>query len=121
MATTKGIRLQKLRNEGAKIILKINDEICHDSRTIAYHFKELFTTVATNLVNKLPKAIYKFSVDSHLFKESVRILFIINYSIQRHVYSFLLKLNPTKSTGLNEIPARFIRDGACILNPGMGL
>ena len=31
------------------------------------------------------------------------------------IYKELLKLNPTKSTGLDEIPAWFIRDGACIL------
>ena len=31
------------------------------------------------------------------------------------IYKELLKLNPTKSTGFDEIPARFIRDGACIL------
>ena len=56
-------------NEGAKIIFKINNEICHDSRTIADHFNEIFTTVATNLVSKLPKQFISFFVHSHLFKE----------------------------------------------------
>ena len=108
-------------NEGAKIILKINDEICHDSRTIADHFNEFFTTVATNLVSKLPKAIYKFSVDSHLFKEFYSSRNTTNSHMtlkpvsEDFIYKELLKLNPTKSTGLDEIPARFIRDGACIL------
>ena len=108
-------------NEGTKIILKINDEICHDSRTIADHFNEFFTTVATNLVSKLPKAIYKFSVDSHLFKEFYSSRNTTNSHMtlkpvsEDFIYKELLKLNPTKSTGLDEIPARFIRDGACIL------
>ena len=31
------------------------------------------------------------------------------------MYKELLKLNPSKSTGLDEIPARFIRDGASVL------
>ena len=31
------------------------------------------------------------------------------------MYKELLKINPSKITGLDEIPARFIRDGASVL------
>ena len=34
---------------------------------------------------------------------------------ETYVYKEILNLNPSKSTGLDDIPARFIRDGAPVL------
>ena len=113
-----------LRNKGkdsGNICLCIDGEICHDSKPVANHFNYFFTNVASALVSKLPTASNVFSLESNVFKnfykqkESQERDFVLKKVSEDFVYKELLKLNPSKSTGLDEIPARFIRDGASVL------
>ena len=47
MATTKGSRVQnKEKKNSSNFVLNIDDQNCHDSKTIANYFNEVFTTVA---------------------------------------------------------------------------
>ena len=59
----------KSKTEEASIVLNINNELCHDSKTIADSFNKFFTTVASELVKKLAKAkgIYSVTCTSQLF------------------------------------------------------
>ena len=51
----KDIGLKGKQKEDSAICLKILDEICHDSKMVANHFNNFFTTIAFTLVSKLPK------------------------------------------------------------------
>ena len=42
----------KSKTEEASIVLNINNELCHDSKTIADFFNNFLTTVASELVKK---------------------------------------------------------------------
>lgn len=55
------------KTEEASIVLNINNELCHDSKTIVDYFNNLFTTVAYELIKKLAKAKGIYSVTSQLF------------------------------------------------------
>jgi hypothetical protein len=57
----------KSKTEEASIVLNINNELCHDSKTIADFFNNCFTTVASELVKKLARAKGIYSVTSQLF------------------------------------------------------
>jgi hypothetical protein len=46
----------KSKTEEASIVLNINNELCHDSKSIADFFNNFFTTVASELVKKTCKS-----------------------------------------------------------------
>ena len=64
----KELGLKNKTNDGAKLCLKIANEICHEPKAIADHFVEFCTNVASNLVSKLPACSNIFSVNSERFK-----------------------------------------------------
>ena len=108
-------------NDGAKLCLKITNEICYEPKAIADHFVEFFTNVASNLVSKLPACSNIFSVNSERFKLFYSSRNVNNATFTLHpvsedfIFKELVNVNPTKSTGLDDIPARFIKDGAIVL------
>ena len=63
-----------------------------------------------------------FDYDSVFFKafyegkNKEKKVFSLKTVSEQFVHEEILNLNPAKSTGLDDIPARFIRDGALILN-----
>ena len=101
-----------LRNKGKdidNICLCIDGEICHDSKSVANNFNDFFTNVASALMIQLPTAFNVFSIESNGFKnfhkqeESQDRDFVFKKVSEDFVYKELLKLNPSKSTGLDEI------------------
>ena len=102
----------------SKFVLDLEGEKCHDSKTIAEIFKKYFLTVASNLVNLLSAAPKIFSTDTLLFKSyytNKNIIpnsFILQEVTENFVLKELRKLNPKKSTGLDGINARILKDGA---------
>ena len=111
----------KSKTEEASIVLNINNELCHDSKTIADFFNKLFTTVASELVKKLAKAKGIYSVTSQLFlnfykrRNPHNKKLVLQPVTEEFVFKELCSLNTNKSTGLDEIPARFIKDGANVI------
>ena len=80
-----------------------------------------FTTVASNLVDKLPSSFNLFHTESRTFQN-----FYNSKNVQADefmlipvsgdfIYKELCKLNPSKSTGTDNIPARFVKDAASVL------
>ena len=120
---------QHLKNLGVKgkqkeeqnICLNIDGEICHEPKTVADHFNSFFTNIASELVQKLPRCLNMFDTNSGIFKSfyseklQENTSFLLSPVSEDFVYKELLKLNSSKSTGLDELPARFIKDGANVL------
>jgi hypothetical protein len=101
----------------AKIVLNICDQYCFTPNKIANHFNEFFTSVASSLVSKLPPCKNLFSADSEIFKQfyrskNVQSQFKLVSVDEDFIFKELSKLNISKSTGLDNIPAKFLRDGA---------
>ena len=102
-------------------MLEIDGKLCFDSIKIAQHFNEFFTNIASKLVDKLPKCINMFSVASSAFQDYYGSKLTNSNKLhlspvcEEFVEKELLGLNPSKSTGLDNIPARFLRDGASVL------
>ena len=102
----------------SNIVLDINNEKCYDSLEIAEHTNDHYINVAENLVRKLPIIPKMFDVDSQNFKnyyhgknivpKSKKILPVTEDFVLRE----LLNLNPNKSTGIDNIQAKFLKDGA---------
>ena len=102
----------------SKIVIESEGEKCHDSKNVCKTFNDYFLNVASNLVSKLPSAPKIFTTDTHIFRSYYANKNIItnNFSLQEvtenFVYNEIMRLNPNKSTGLDGINARFLRDGA---------
>ena len=117
----KSLGYSNKQKEGSNIVLKINGETCHDSKVIADHFNEFFTNVAANLVEKLPPDKNIFTVGSDIFQSFYRQrnpskqVLVLQPVTEDFVFKELKCLNVTKSTGLDNIPARFLKDGAPVL------
>ena len=101
------------------VVLKTDDTLIHDNVTVANKFNYFFTNVASNLVSKLPTSKSVYNTCTNVFKCFYGKKSFSNFKLQpvshKFVYDELKNLNPTKSTGLDKIPARFLKDGACVL------
>ena len=84
-------------------------------------FNEFYTNVGGNVVQNLPPSKGLLNTDSDVFKnyykekEVESKYFTLSPVTSEFVYKELCKLNPSKSTGLDGIPARFLRDGAKVI------
>ena len=102
----------------SNIVLDINNEKCFDNKLVAEHFNNYYINVAANLVRKLPIVPKVFDVCSQAFKNYYYDKNIIPKSkkfvpvTEEFVLRELLKLNPNKSTGIDNIQAKFLKDGA---------
>ncbi|XP_071959824.1 uncharacterized protein [Antedon mediterranea] len=113
----KDLGYQNKQNETASITLKINDKLCSKPNIIASHFNSFFTNVASDLVRKLPQRSYEFDVNSENFKkyydgtDKFSLQPVNNDIVKKEI----LGLSINKSTGLDGIPARFLRDASEII------
>ena len=103
----------------SKITLNIDDQVCFDPAKVANFFNQFYTNVAETLVSKLPPSPKIFDTDSTAFKDFYREMSTKNFKLQNVSEDFILKellnLKPFKSTGLDNIPSRFLKEGAEIL------
>ena len=101
----------------AKIVVESEGEKYFDSKKVSENFKD-YSNVASTLVNKLPAALNMFSTESMSFStyyENKNVntnSFILQPVTENFVYKELKNLNSKKSTGLDGINARFLKDGA---------
>ena len=118
----KNLGLKNKKSESQETVINIDGNLCHDKKVIANKFNYYFTHVAANLVNMLPQSNNTFDVFSN---EHVRKFydekgveensFELVQVGEQFVYNELKKLNALKATGLDLIPAKFLKDGAVIL------
>jgi hypothetical protein len=102
-------------------VLNIKDQLCHDSKMVADYINEFFTTIAEKLVNKLPNVGLRYGVGSDCLREFYSNKGVLPSSVKikqvsaNFVKSELSQLKENKSTGLDGISPRFLKDGAEIL------
>ena len=105
----------------SKMVLKVNGENCHEGVEVANHFNEFFTTIASKLVDKLPngknmytsnsESVQNFYARRRLTDEKLH----LKHVSESFVYKELCNLKTNKSTGLDCIPAKFLKDAASII------
>lgn len=117
----KSLGYSSKRSDSASIVLNIAGQVCHNLKEIANQFNTFFTTVASSLVAKLPPAPRIFDVNSILFKQfyskvtNNNLQLELTHVSEDFIYKELCSLNSFKSTGIDNIPARFVKDGASAL------
>ena len=114
------------KKESSNVVLEIDGETCFDPKKEANCFNGFFTTVASNLVDKLPSSFNLFHTESSTIQNFYKgknvkgdefMLIPVN---EDFIYKELCKLNPSKSTGTDNIPARFVKDAASVFKKPIG-
>ena len=114
----KGLGLKGKGKSAQETVINVQGELCHDKLKIANEFNNYFTTVADKLACKLPVNTNEFNADSdriQKFYEEKGISkdsFHFSPVTKKFVLDELNKLKVLKSTGLDMVPARFLKDGA---------
>ena len=105
----------------ASVVLEQNGQKYFDSLDVGRVFNEYFTRVASSLVHLLPTPSGIFSTTSAIFRDFYRKKGIQGPSftlmpVSRHfVFQQLNSFDPRKSTGLDDVSPRFLKDGAVVL------
>ena len=89
------------------ISLNIDNETITDDLTISNHFNNFFTSVAKNLVNKIPKTPKSFH--SYL-KNSNENSFSLSSTTKEDVEDILSTLKTNKTAGPGSVPTRILKD-----------
>ena len=115
---------KKGSGERGNIILNDGESKVFEPSRVAAIFNRFYTTVASDLVSRLPPAPGIFGTSSHAFKSFYRpkvnpnSSFVLSPVPRRFILKQLLSLDPKKSIGLDGISPRFLCDGAvAILEP----
>ena len=114
-----GMPSKKDKASASAIGLEIDGEVCFDRHIVAEKFNHFFTTVASKLVEKLPKRIDKFR--KQFVEKFYRLKGVkpndYSFSVvsENKILTYLNNLSAKKATGLDGIPARFVRDSASII------
>ena len=96
----KGIVLHGNSKADSSICLKINDNICHDSKSVADHFNNFFSTISSTLVGKLPVRQNTFNEHCESFRSCYRQrnsesnVFKLRTVSESFVWRGILNLNP---------------------------
>ena len=98
--------------------LKINNTVEHDANLILEGFKNYYSTLAENLVNMLPKAPNKYSINTvikyyeHMIQGSHFNLASVS---ENSILTILKSTQVSKAAGLDGLSGRFLKDGAKFL------
>ena len=113
------IGLPKKGSSGTQnICLKDNDEYVFDSTSTANIFKNSFSDIAKNLLDKLPIAPNRFNKETiSAYYKSLNLKNKFRFSLVSvdTVHKILTNFNITKSTGNDGISGVFLKDGAEVL------
>lgn len=113
----------RLNTKTSNISLKTDGKITSEKIEVANSLNDYFSTVAKNLVTKLSIKTDRFGVahiQDHYAKKGVQTnAFSFKKVTEETVLKKLLELNPTKATGVDNMPARFLRDAAQVISPSI--
>ena len=100
--------------------MEIENEISFDKKTVANTFNNFFTTIAENLVSKLPDISGGFGgsfIDNYYQNKGVKYNAFIFSPVSEDVISKLIgNLSIHKATGLDGLSARFLKDGVSVIS-----
>ena len=107
------------QDKPSKICLKKDGEHCFDDKINSDIFKNFFSTLAKELVNRLPNPPGKFGTESvkkyykhlNLGKKT----FTLHHATDENVLKLLEGINPAKAAGPDNLAGKFLKDGAPIL------
>ena len=103
----------------AKVCLKDKDNaLLFEPKETSNVFKEFYENLAQSLVDKLPAAPNRFTLDTtKTFYERMNITgsFSLLPVDQASVLKMLEQTNPNKASGIDKLPGIFIKDGASLL------
>lgn len=100
------------------ISLNLNEKLSFDQLKVADKFNTFFTSVAVNLVEKLPIKPGLYDSDIMLMYYSQLGVVVDSFGLtQDNVLRLLNDLKCSKATGQDEIPARFLEDAAEYITP----
>ncbi len=93
--------------------------MCFNKMKATEQFNNVFTTVASSLVNKLPQGTGKFG-DDHVSsfyqgKDVIPNAFCLKEVNVDNINQILNSMSANKATGLDNLSARFIKDGARVI------
>ena len=106
--------------QSSNVVLDIDGETCFDSKKVANCFNNFFTSIASTLVERLPPPLNLFDTRSETFQDfyrnrDVQNGFVLASVDEEFIFKELCKLNSSKGTGSDNIPARFVKDAAAVL------
>lgn len=114
MQQFRNIRHKHNQNSCGNIVSNIDGIVHHKGKTIADNSNCLFLhTIASKLVSQLPRPTHVFPVTSRFFRQFHADKNVNNNTLvlqpvsEDFIYKELRNLNINKSTGLDDIPARF--------------
>ena len=118
--TLKSLGLSSDKARKSKIFLMKDSAIQFEALENAKIFKRFYSELAAGLQEKLPRATNKFTSQAtkNYYGKTLCIVFndfeFSNVS-EEDVTKILLNLDTSKATGMDQIPAKFLRDGAEVL------
>ena len=101
----KKIGLPKTKTPSSNICLKENDGLFFCFLSIANNFKEFFSNLAENLIEKLPNGPNNLKEDPFNFTQVS----------EKTILDFLKELKTNKATGINNLSGRFLKDVSKVL------
>ena len=110
--------LPKKCSSVSNICLKENGKCIFNPKSIARIFKDTFSSLASNLVSKLPAPTSKFGnlfVSSYYKKLNIKSNFEFTPTTKQEIQKILKNINTSKAPGLDNIKGMFLKDGANIL------
>ena len=118
--TLKSLGLSSDKARQPKFFLMKDGAIQFEALENAKTFKRFYSELAAGLQEKLPRATNKFTcqVTKNYYAKTLCIVFndfeFSNVS-EEDVKKILLSLDTSKAAGMDQIPAKFLRDGAEVL------
>ena len=118
--TLKSLGLSSDKARQSKISLNKDGAIQFEALENANTFKRFYSELAGGLQEKLPRAPNKFTsqtTKNYYAKTSCNVSNDFEFSnvSEEDVKKILLNLDTSKATGMDQIPAKFLRDGAEVL------
>ena len=110
----------KCKTKESSISLDIGNELCFDKVKVATHFNDFFTYNAASLVNKLPACSGQFGqshvVEFYRNKHVTEYMFSLANVTVGQVSKILHSMSSSKATCLDEIPAKYLKDGSSVIS-----
>ena len=114
MNTLKQLGYSHKLKQNVNIGITIDNEVISDGAMVANSFNKFYTTVADELVKQLPASENKYNksfVENFYQGQGiVQESFSLHAVSQKDITKYVKMLNPKKSTGLDGISSRFLRD-----------
>ena len=116
----KSLGLPPKINTDSQVSLKDGETISFDEKTYNNSFKNFYTNLALNLINKLAHAPNKFALHSVLayykrFLNTENQKFTFSPTSEDEILKLLTDTNREKAAGIVNLSGRFLKDGAVVL------